>query len=121
MTTPKELCSLVAERVMELELIGASENEIGIWCAKNTDPPRFESTPVHWQPLESWADAGRVIQRVRENWDASQQYRFGLELLRIITTEVGFNGLVVGCQLLCLITPRAISLAALRAVGVEVE
>lgn len=111
MLTPEELRSLVAEKVMGYEKQGWGS--FMVW----SDNHSYVTTVKGWHPLESWADTGRVLNRLKE---------LGF-FVRIDMHSEGFSYVEVakggyqkaheaGNDL-----KELISLAALRALGVEVE
>lgn len=67
MTTPEELRILVAERVMGWEKDDKGEDwrNFEVWF----DNGSYVMPVLDWNPLESWADAGRVIERMEgQGW-----------------------------------------------------
>lgn len=109
MTTPEELRSLVAEKVM------------GGWHKGKITELWFDNdgciVAEAWNPLESWADAGRVIERMADlGFTMTFIYGPGGDDVNFYHVEDGRYGFGKGKS-----APRHISLAALRALGVEVE
>ena len=124
MTTLEELRSLVAEKVMgwESDII---PDGVSAWSWK---PGRLHIHKMYeekarWDPLESWADAGRVIDRMFElDWQLEfHSWPSGHTTARFVkwpTKGDPYEREGVGIA----DSPKAaISLAALRALGVEAE
>lgn len=115
MTTPEELRTLVAEKVMGYTpvCVGADNTRWG-W---RFPEPRTEVCIYDWNPLESWADTGRVIERMADlGFTMTLVYGPHGDDVIFYHAEDGRYGEGKGKSV-----PRHISLAALRALGVEVE
>lgn len=101
--TDEQLAALVAERVMGWKLSPAK----AWWCRPDSDAIAVED----WRPATSWADAGRVLEKMRE----------GGWLWMMEHTDAGRCGYVragVGTHARSTAdtVPRAICIAALKAV-----
>ena len=110
MTTPEELRALVAEKVMGYERHCALN--VLYWITKDGNLPR-----AFWNPLDSWADAGRVIERMSDlGFQMILNYGpYGDDVI-FDHAEDDRWGYSKGKSI-----KRHISRAALRALGVEVE
>ena len=125
MTTPEELRARVAEKVMGWEDDFPVKEYSHKWRWKSDDGDWKYQSKYDWDPLESWADAGRVIERMEELgycwlW-RKDHLRLTVEYTAVFfepssDDPFGDNGRGDADGPL-----EAISLAALRALGVEVE
>lgn len=114
MTTPEELRNLVAEKVMGRERKGPA----GAWYDPNQKSQLMPYRHV-WDPLESWADAGRVLDAMlARGWQVNTLTTpAGLTSCYVIDGETSAPLGYVEAEGLKL----AWCLAALEALGVEVE
>ena len=119
MKTPEELRTLVAEEVMGWEDDVIPEG-IPAWSWKPAGyygEHKRRMPKRDWNPLESWAGAGRVIERMHEvGWELRLEYHGNLAAAHYDNIYGTVSGYGEARHI-----PKAISLAALRALGVEVE
>lgn len=115
MPTSEELRTLVAEKVMGWEE-DAVYNSEPIWWDGHTGFPCSE-----WNPLESWADAGRVIAKIRADWTYKKQRLFSLLLKQIVLMKLVEDDKKVDHNWVVFVDPVDICAAVLEAQGVEVE
>lgn len=113
MPTDREIVQVIAEKVMGWELVVATFSE-GITATSYGGKLQWWSDkPDQWagfNPLESWADAGMVLDKLPKlglRWEARLTYR-GTTIVKVFPKDR--NGVLFGVEdQSC---PRAISLAA---------